>query len=91
MDDYYSRETYANGHVPSHQCEEPTCRYIGVMNNQDTWICSHSDNPKAPGIVRYAKKPTEAPATWDEWFEKWGILLDGMALVEANRLYKGKK
>ena len=74
-----------------HQCEEPKCRYLGVMNDKDTWMCSHSDNPKAPGVVRYAKKPTISPATWVEWFDKYAPLLDGNALLEAHNLYKKDK
>ena len=83
--------SYNKENEVEHKCEEPKCRYLGVMNDKDTWMCSHSDNPKAPGIVRYAKKPSTSPATWDEWFEKWAVMLDGTALVEANKLYKGKK
>lgn len=80
MDDYYSREL-----VP-HRCEEPTCKYIGVMNHKDTWVCNFSD-----GIVRYSRQTSISPATWDEWFEKWAVMLDGTALTEANKLYKKDK
>ena len=80
-----------------HQCEEPKCTYLGGMNDNDTWMCSHSDNPKAPGIVRYTKQKPSSWATtpkkkwartWKEWFTKYGSFLAGDALQEAHNLYK---
>ena len=75
-----------------HQCEEPTCKFMGIINNKDTWLCNHSGNPKAPGVVTYRRKPKPKLATtWIEWFDKYGPLLDGNALLEAHNLYKKDK
>ena len=77
-----------------HQCAEPICKFMGVIDNTDTWLCKHTGNPNAPGVVRYITKPSTsklAPVTWVEWFDKYAPLLDGNALLEAHSLYKKDK
>ena len=73
-----------------HQCAEPICKFMGVIDNTDTWLCNHASNPNAPGVVRYITRfPKKvASATWVEWFKKYGSFLDGNALQEAHNLYK---
>jgi len=77
-----------------HQCEEPTCKFMGIIDNKDTWLCNHAGNPKAPGVVKYRRKSkpkSKLPTTWVEWFDKYAPLLDGNALLEAHSLYKKDK
>ena len=76
-----------------HQCEEPICKFMGVIDNTDTWLCNHAGNPNAPGVIRYITRfPKKvASATWVEWFDRYAPLLAGNALLEAHNLYKKDK
>ena len=74
-----------------HQCEEPTCKFMGVIDNTDTWLCNHAGKSNAPGVVRYHTRSVPKnkwATTWVEWFKKYGSFLDGNALQEAHNLYE---